>query len=73
MSLYRSILAYLFCNRLIYSIRYETKNPIVGFTEAQLAEIRKITLAKTICDNIDGNSDMQRAAFELPSNFLNPR
>ncbi|XP_066153356.1 uncharacterized protein [Euwallacea fornicatus] len=52
---------------------YETNDPLLGFTEAQLAEIRKITLAKTICDNLDGNSDMQRSAFELPSNFLNPR
>lgn len=43
------------------------------FTEAQLAEIRKITLAKIMCDNMDVNSDMQRAAFDLPSNFLNPR
>ncbi|ERL88558.1 hypothetical protein D910_05943 [Dendroctonus ponderosae] len=52
---------------------YETNDPVVRFTEAQLAEIRKVTLAKTVCDNIDGNSDMQRSAFELPSNFLNPR
>ncbi|KAL1488619.1 hypothetical protein ABEB36_014422 [Hypothenemus hampei] len=52
---------------------YETNDPNIRFTEAQLAEIRKVTLAKTICNNLDGNSDMQRSAFDLPSNFLNPR
>ncbi|XP_050297990.1 uncharacterized protein LOC126737238 [Anthonomus grandis grandis] len=52
---------------------YENGDPVTRFTEAQLAEIRKVTLAKVMCDNLDGNSDMQRSAFELPSNFLNPR
>ncbi|XP_048519800.1 uncharacterized protein LOC109542192 [Dendroctonus ponderosae] len=52
---------------------YENKDPVVRFTEAQLAEIRKITLAKTLCDNTDAYSDIQRSAFDLPSNFLNPR
>lgn len=52
---------------------YENEDPAIRFTEAQLAEIRKTTLAKVICDNLDVNSDMQRAAFDLPSNFLNPR
>lgn len=53
--------------------RYENADPLVKFTEAQLAEIRKITLAKVICENLDIPSDMQRAVFDLPSNFLNPR
>lgn len=52
---------------------YENNDPVVKFTESQLAEIRKITLAKVICDNLDVHGDMQRAAFDLPSNFLNPR
>ncbi|KRT83256.1 peroxidase [Oryctes borbonicus] len=52
---------------------YENSDPIVRFTEAQLAEIRKTTLAKTLCNNLDIHSDVQRAAFDLPSNFLNPR
>ncbi|KAH0820753.1 hypothetical protein GEV33_000916 [Tenebrio molitor] len=30
-------------------------------------------MAKVICDNLDVHADMQRAAFDLPSNFLNPR
>uniref|UniRef100_A0A182F4S5 Uncharacterized protein n=1 Tax=Anopheles albimanus TaxID=7167 RepID=A0A182F4S5_ANOAL len=53
--------------------QYENEDPVVKFTEAQLAEIRKTTLAKIICENLDVTGDMQRAAFDLPSNFLNPR
>lgn len=52
---------------------YENADPVVRFTESQLAEIRKTTLAKTLCDHTDAFSDMQRSAFDLPSNFLNPR
>ncbi|XP_037820579.1 uncharacterized protein LOC119609748 [Lucilia sericata] len=52
---------------------YENQNPEVKFTEAQLAEIRKTTLAKITCENLEIPGDMQRAAFDLPSNFLNPR
>jgi hypothetical protein len=32
---------------------YENSNPLIRFTEAQLAEIRKMTLSKVICDNCD--------------------
>lgn len=53
--------------------RYENEDPAVRFTEQQLAELRKSTLAKLICDNMDDENNMQRAAFDLPSNFLNPR
>lgn len=49
---------------------YENQNPEVKFTEAQLAEIRKVTLAKIVCENLEIQGDMQRAAFDLPSNFL---
>ncbi|CAH0563572.1 unnamed protein product [Brassicogethes aeneus] len=52
---------------------YENEDSAVRFAEPQLAEIRKITLGKVICDNMDGPAEMQRAAFDLPSNFLNPR
>lgn len=52
---------------------YENIDPTVRFTEHQLAEIRKSTLAKLICDNMDHPGEIQRAAFDLPSNFLNPR
>lgn len=53
--------------------RYENEDPSVRFTEAQLAELRKTTLAKITCDNMDHDGEMQRAAFDLPSSFLNPR
>jgi hypothetical protein len=52
---------------------YENDIPAVRFTEAQLTEIRKTTLSKIFCENLDQPGDMQRAAFDLPSNFLNPR
>ncbi|CAH1108455.1 unnamed protein product [Psylliodes chrysocephalus] len=52
---------------------YENEDPVVRFTEAQLAELRKVTLAKVLCENMDIEGEMQRAAFDLPSNFLNPR
>lgn len=50
--------------------RFENEDPNVKFTEAQLAEIRKATLAKIICENLEIPGDMQRAAFDLPSSFL---
>lgn len=49
---------------------YENNDPNLRFTEAQLAEIRKITLAKVVCENLDEPGEIQRAAFDLPSNFL---
>lgn len=49
---------------------YETDDPSIKFTEAQLNEIRKATLSKLTCENMDSPGDMQRAAFDLPSNFL---
>lgn len=52
---------------------YENDDPIVKFSEAQLAEIRKTSLSKVICDNLDIHSDIQRVAFDLPTNTLNPR
>ncbi|XP_062547595.1 uncharacterized protein LOC134213069 [Armigeres subalbatus] len=52
---------------------YENEDPTVKFTEAQLAELRKTTLSKIICENLDIQGEMQRAALDLPSNFLNPR
>lgn len=45
-------------------------DPVVRFTEAQLAEIRKTTLAKIICENLEIPGNMQRAAFDLPDEYL---
>ncbi|XP_033611688.1 uncharacterized protein LOC111875414 [Cryptotermes secundus] len=52
---------------------YENEGQALRFTEAQLAEIRKVTLSKILCENMDIQSDMQRSVFDQPSNFLNPR
>ena len=52
---------------------YEGGNPLIRFTEAQLVEIRKISLAKITCDNCDAVSHIQRAMFDVPDPFLNPR
>nr|CAD7197864.1 unnamed protein product [Timema douglasi] len=52
---------------------YENEDQGVRFTEAQLGEIRKATLAKLLCENMDVASDIQRAALDQPSDFLNPR
>lgn len=52
---------------------YEGGNPLIRFTEAQLAEIRKTTLSKVICDNSDQLASIQRALFDIPDPFLNPR
>lgn len=53
--------------------RYENGNQAGRFTEAQLAEIRKVTLARIICENSDSIGEVTRSVFDLPHNFLNPR
>lgn len=50
--------------------RYETSDPIVRFTEPQVAEIRKVLLSKVLCDNMDIIGDIQRSALDQPSDFL---
>ena len=50
--------------------RYENSNPLIRFTEAQLAEIRKVSLAKVICDNADNIDQIQRSAMDMPEPFL---
>ncbi|TRY61661.1 hypothetical protein TCAL_04392 [Tigriopus californicus] len=52
---------------------YESGNPLIRFTDSQLAEIRKITLSKVICDTSDEVISIQRANFDIPDPFLNPR
>ncbi|XP_078600477.1 peroxidase mlt-7-like [Branchiostoma floridae x Branchiostoma japonicum] len=36
------------------------------FSQRQLGEVRKVTLARVLCDNTDDTSSMQRHVFELP-------
>jgi len=52
---------------------YENSDPLIRFTEAQLAEIRKATVAKVVCENSDGITTTQRSAFDQHEPFLNPR
>ncbi|CAH1238987.1 PXDN [Branchiostoma lanceolatum] len=43
------------------------------FTEDQLAEIKKTSLARILCDNMDGTTDMQPNVFKLPTHPGNKR
>eukprot|EP00095_Tigriopus_kingsejongensis_P003939 maker-scaffold473_size162088-snap-gene-0.25 protein:Tk03939 transcript:maker-scaffold473_size162088-snap-gene-0.25-mRNA-1 annotation:"hypothetical protein DAPPUDRAFT_42141" len=52
---------------------YETSDAAIRFSEAQLTQIRKMTLAKIICANCDIVGDVQRSIFDQPHEFLNPR
>lgn len=49
---------------------YENSDPLIRFTDAQLSEIRKITLSKIICDNCEKVDSEQRSSFDLPDPFL---
>ena len=46
---------------------YERNDQKVGFTLRQLTQIRKVTLARVLCDNVDGYSWSQLSAFVVPS------
>ncbi|PSN31913.1 Peroxidasin [Blattella germanica] len=49
---------------------YENDDPLVRFTEAQLADIRKVTLSRLVCDNCDHVSKIQRSLLDLADPFL---
>ncbi len=49
---------------------YENSGSGTRFSEAQLTEIRKITLSKIICENCDIVGDIQRSIFDQPHEFL---
>ena len=49
---------------------YETNDPNIKFTDHQLAEIRKMTLSKVLCDNFDMPSEIQKSALDAPHNIL---
>lgn len=55
---------------LIFFYRFETDDPLLRFSEAQLAEIRKATLAKILCENMDVQGDIQKSAFDQPNDYL---
>ena len=43
---------------------YERDDHLTGFTLQQLDEIRKVTLARVMCDNLDGATRIQRWVFK---------
>lgn len=49
---------------------YENAEPLTRFTTMQLAEIRKSSLAKLLCDNGDEIRSIQRSALDVPDQFL---
>lgn len=49
---------------------HETSDPWVRFSAAQLAEIRKMTLAKVLCSQSDTISSIQRHAMDLSDHYL---
>lgn len=64
-----------FCRLLSYFAgnRYENPGWPSSFTLEQLAEIRKFSLARLICDNSDDMHDMQLQVFEKATSDGNPR
>ncbi|XP_022901639.1 peroxidase [Onthophagus taurus] len=52
---------------------YENANQPSSFTPEQLEEIRKVRLARIICDNTDLIDTIQLYPFVLPDHEINPR
>ncbi|GAU93878.1 hypothetical protein RvY_05745 [Ramazzottius varieornatus] len=50
---------------------YETSDPNLKFSSAQLAAIRKVTMAHVVCKNSDTINRIQRNVFDLPDTFQN--
>ncbi|XP_068680245.1 peroxidasin-like [Montipora foliosa] len=50
---------------------YETDASKVGFTMDQLTQIRRITMARVLCDNVDGldRHNSQLNAFRIPTSY----
>ena len=52
---------------------YENGGWPSSFTIEQLAEVRKFTMARLLCDNTDRISTVQMRVFVLPDHKINPR
>lgn len=48
---------------------YENDLSPSGFTEEQLTEIKKTTMAQVICDNIDRIEQVQPMAFQMGDDY----
>lgn len=66
------LIAKQFCD-LRYGDRfwYERGDPVTRFTDSQLKELRKVSLARVICNNSDDIHRIQRRVME-PAGSLNP-
>ena len=51
---------------------YETSDPAIRFTEEQLMQIRKVTLSRLVCRNVDHMGQVPRTGFDLHSRIRNP-
>lgn len=49
---------------------HETSDPYVRFSQAQLAEIRKMSLAKVFCSQSDTIDTIQRNAMDVSDHYL---
>lgn len=52
---------------------HETGDSYVRFSLPQLAEIRKMTLSRVICQESDNIDSIQRQAMDISDDYLNPR
>ncbi|XP_064483549.1 uncharacterized protein LOC135396484 [Ornithodoros turicata] len=52
---------------------HESRDPAIRFTEDQLTEIRKASLAKIFCENSDTTRFITRNVLDIYDPFLNPR
>ena len=68
--LYGTILDISYINIYILCTRYETNDPNLRFTDNQLAEIRKSTMASLVCNNCDVVDKVQLGVFDIAHNFL---
>ncbi|KAG8258786.1 hypothetical protein J6590_024099 [Homalodisca vitripennis] len=49
---------------------YENDDPLTRFTPAQLTEIRKMTISRLICNNLNEVHTIQRHVLDLPDPFM---
>ena len=56
-----------------YGDRYwfETNDPVIRFTPNQLAEIRKASFSRIICDNTESIFSIPQNVFEIPNDVNN--
>jgi peroxidase len=64
------LILFVSCNSVIlFDTRYENGGLDSSFTEEQLRELRKVSLARIICDNSDDIQSIQPFSMVQPSNW----